>query len=109
MTRWGTGTCLSLYGDGPVNATTEVIARSSRRWPRRALLGLAVLVGVCVLAAAGGYVYIRYRLHQLHHVRVPGIRHEDPGKPENVLVVGSDTRAQLEPGQAQFGARGDVG
>ena len=85
-----------------------------RRWPRAvtvAVLGLAVLV---VVAVAAGYGYARLRIGEVASVHVPGLAPAPPpGRPMNLLVVGSDTRQRLgRQDRGQFGAvqgqRGDV-
>ena len=85
-----------------------------RRWPRAvtvAVLGLAVVV---VVAVAAGYGYARLRIGEVASVHVPGLAPAPPpGRPMNLLVVGSDTRQRLgRQDRGQFGAvqgqRGDV-
>ena len=85
-----------------------------RRWPRAvtvAVLGLAVLV---VVAVAAGYGYARLRIGEVASVHVPGLAPAPPpGRPMNLLVVGSDIRQRLgRQDRGQFGAvqgqRGDV-
>jgi LCP family protein required for cell wall assembly len=84
-------------------------APSPRRWPRRLLIGLNIFVALCVAAAGAGYGYVRYRLGQIHTTTVAGIHPEDPGQPENVLVVGSDSRANLGTADAgHVGTAADV-
>ncbi len=68
--------------------------KSGRKWPKRVIIGVSVLVLIAVLIGVGGYAYVRYRygeikkIHAKHLVKVA-----DPGKPFNILVVGSDTRS----------------
>jgi polyisoprenyl-teichoic acid--peptidoglycan teichoic acid transferase len=65
----------------------QVRARRKRR--RLGLVGL-----VLVLVVAGSTVgYARWRLGQIASVDVPGLHATKPGRPFNVLVVGSDSRA----------------
>jgi polyisoprenyl-teichoic acid--peptidoglycan teichoic acid transferase len=82
-----------------------------RRWLRVALVAALVLVAVAV---AGGYGYARLRVDQVASVHLPGLAPAPPpGRPMNLLVVGSDTRQGLRAqDQGRFGAvtgrRGDV-
>ena len=86
--------------DAPVSEGDPPEGRASgarrRRWPRRLAIGLA---GVVLLAAAGigtGYWYVRHELNSVKHFSNKQTTHlskpAPPGMPENVLLVGSDSR-----------------
>jgi LCP family protein required for cell wall assembly len=81
------------------------------RWLRAATVGALVLAAVAV---AGGYGYARLRVDQVTSVHLPGLAPAPPpGRPMNLLVVGSDTRQGLRgQDRSRFGAvpgrRGDV-
>lgn len=81
-----------------------------RRWPRRLLLGIGAVVAVCALIAGGLYGYGRYRFDQITTVHVPSLG-ESAGAAagaENILLVGSDSRA-VEGNDAQaFGSAQQV-
>jgi LCP family protein required for cell wall assembly len=72
---------------------------------------MAVLMAVAV---AGGYGYARLRVGQVASVHLPGLAPAPPpGRPMNLLVVGSDTRQGLRrQDRGRFGTvqgrRGDV-
>jgi LCP family protein required for cell wall assembly len=68
-----------------------------RRWPRRLLIGLNVFVALCIVAAGTGYLYLRWRFGQINTVSFADgvLSDESAGEPMNVLMVGSDTRANL--------------
>jgi LCP family protein required for cell wall assembly len=68
--------------------------RSAARWPRRTLIGANIVALVALVAAAGGYGYIRYKLSQIPHVIVKNLTGSgaSPGSPENILLIGSDSR-----------------
>jgi LCP family protein required for cell wall assembly len=54
------------------------------------------MVVVVAVAVAGGYGYARLRVDQVPSVHVPGLTPAPPpGRPMNLLVVGSDTRQGL--------------
>jgi polyisoprenyl-teichoic acid--peptidoglycan teichoic acid transferase len=82
-----------------------------RRALAAAIVGMLVVTGVAV---AGGYSYARLRVGQVASVHLPGLSPAPPpGRPMNLLVVGSDTRQGLRhQDQGRFGAvegqRGDV-
>ena len=101
----------------PAHAPRPRVSRAShrrrRRWPRRVLIGLNILVALSLVAVSAVYGYVRFRLGQIHRVTVAGLSigpapggapaaGSPAGPPMNILVVGSDTRAGLANG-AQFG------
>jgi polyisoprenyl-teichoic acid--peptidoglycan teichoic acid transferase len=96
---------------GPVLAGTHRRRAHRRRWLHAAVVGTLVLAGVAV---AGGYSYARLRVGQVASVHLPGLEPAPPpGRPMNLLVVGSDTRQGLRrQDRDRFGAvqgrRGDV-
>jgi polyisoprenyl-teichoic acid--peptidoglycan teichoic acid transferase len=63
----------------------------SRRSRRRRLVIVSLAVVFALLTTTVGYA--RWRLGQIASVTVPGLHAAKPGKPFNVLVVGSDSRA----------------
>jgi len=89
-------------------------ARRARRWPRRLLIGANVFVAVVLLVTAGGYWYLKHQVGRIGVV--PGLcdvlrncGEDDPGQAMNVLLVGSDSRKDLAPGERQFGTESQVG
>jgi polyisoprenyl-teichoic acid--peptidoglycan teichoic acid transferase len=87
--------------------------RRQRRQRRRRVLmvTLVVAVGLAGVVAAGGYGYAHWRFGQIASVDVPGLAAPSPpGKPMVLLVVGSDSRAELDqPGDAaKFGTTQDA-
>jgi LCP family protein required for cell wall assembly len=90
-------------------AGAQHVAGRRRRWPRRVLIVVAVLLVVCVLAVAGGYLYVRAKLDQIPRVDVAGLQPAGSSDPQNILVVGSDSRANESAAAAQhFGSSADV-
>jgi LCP family protein required for cell wall assembly len=74
---------------------------------RRLLVGCSLLLAFLVVATTAGYGYVHYRFGQIRSVKVPGLHKASSGRPFNLLVVGSDSRASLED---KDGSRyGDVG
>jgi LCP family protein required for cell wall assembly len=84
-----------------------------RRWPRRILIALNVLVAFSLVATAGAYGYMKFRLGQVPRLSIAGLRNagdDDPNEPMNVLVVGSDSRKNISKTEAQaFGSERQVG
>ena len=88
----------------------------AHRGLHRLLIGLNIFVGLCVLSAAVGYGYLKFRLGQLDKISfscnvLRNCGNDDPGKPMNVLLVGSDTRSFVKDksDQAKFGNADTVG
>lgn len=80
-----------------------------RRWPRRVLGVITALLIVCCLAVAGGYFYVRGKLDKIPRIAVSGLQPADAGDPQNILVVGSDSRANESAAAAEhFGTASDV-
>jgi LCP family protein required for cell wall assembly len=70
-------------------------------------VGCSLLLVFLVVATTAGYGYVHYRFGQIRSVEVPGLHKSSSGRPFNLLVVGSDSRAGLDD---EGGRRyGDVG
>jgi LCP family protein required for cell wall assembly len=80
--------------------------RKTRRWPHRLLVGSCIFVGICLLAAGGTYGYIVWRLGNVARIRLPNLTADKPGTPMNVLLVGSDSRANLTGQDAKQAGKG---
>ncbi len=74
------------------------------RWRRRSLYALSFVIVLAAIGVGGLYVYANYRFNQIkkvhakHLVAAPAA----PGKPFNLLLVGSDSRCvrlQRHPGE----------
>ncbi len=64
------------------------------RWRRRTLYALSSIVLIAALGAGGLYVYALYRFDQIKKIHAKHLVAEvTPGKPFNLLLVGSDSRA----------------
>jgi LCP family protein required for cell wall assembly len=80
-----------------------------RRWPRRLLMALIALLILGLLAVAGGYFYVRGKLAKIPRIAVANLQPADSGDPQNILVVGSDSRANESAAAAEhFGTATDV-
>ncbi|HEX6674364.1 MAG TPA: LCP family protein [Actinomycetes bacterium] len=86
-------------------------AAPSRRRRLLVLLLVVALVGAA-LVAVGGFGYAHWRFGQIASVDLPGLtKRPKPGAPQVLLVVGSDSRAELDqPGDSsKFGTTQDAG
>ncbi len=87
--------------------------RRKHRWRRRLIYSLSFIVFLAVAGAGGIFLYARYRydeipkIHSKHLVKQAAA----PGKPFNVLLVGSDSRAFVDnPTQVKaFGDEANAG
>lgn len=85
-----------------------------RRWPRRLLVGVNVFVALCLVFAGVTYAYLKWRFGQVDKVALCEVLRncgdDDPGQPMNVLLVGSDSRAEVSAEETeQFGSKTQVG
>jgi LCP family protein required for cell wall assembly len=62
-------------------------------WRTRLLKGLIVFVALCVVVTGAGYVYVRHQLGRIKKVAIPSLVQDQAGSAMNVLLVGSDSRA----------------
>ena len=79
--------------------------RRNRRWIAIGLLGLSGVFTIFV----GGFAYLAFQVHQIRKVSVEGLRPAGSGQPQNILIVGSDSRAGMSAADAQhFGSQAQV-
>ncbi|HEX3620733.1 MAG TPA: LCP family protein [Acidimicrobiales bacterium] len=84
-------------------ARAKVLRQRRRR--RRILIGVTAFTAFCTFLVGVGAVYVQSRLGQIKRVLVPNLAEDAPGAVMNVLLVGSDSRANLDPADAAgFGA-----
>lgn len=85
-----------------------------RRWPRRLLIGLNVFVAFCLVLTGATYAYLKWQYGKVDRIALCEVLRncgdDDPGQPMNVLLVGSDSRREISPEEAeQFGTEALVG
>lgn len=91
--------------------TEPATARRRRSWPQRLLISFNVFVVVGALVCAAGLGYLNLKLSKLHRVTVsqaltsPG---SAPTKPQNYLLVGTDSDAGLAANDPAVQGRGSV-
>ena len=92
-------------------------ASKGRRWPKRAIVGVSILVVLALAGGIGGWLYVNSVLGSIKKVSVPSVTPESSGAPIDILLVGSDSRQFVDTaGQAssfgssstQTGQRSDV-
>lgn len=90
-----------------------VVGPPRRRWPRRILIGLNIVIALCLVATASAYGYLKFRFGQIDRLSIAGLRNagdDDANKPMNVLFVGSDSRKNISKAeQRAFGTEKQVG
>jgi polyisoprenyl-teichoic acid--peptidoglycan teichoic acid transferase len=77
-----------------VSADRAKVLRQRRR-RRRLLIAFTAFTAFCTFWVGVGYVYVQRRLAQINRVNLPALG-VDSGTVMNVLLVGSDSRANLE-------------
>ena len=72
-------------------------------------MAVTVLLALCIVAVAAGYLYVRDKLDQIPRMAVSGLQPAGSGDPQNILIVGSDTRAgESDAAALHFGSTSDV-
>jgi len=57
------------------------------------MIALSCLIVLTATVVVGGFVYANYQFNQIHKIHSKQLRAITPGKPFNILIVGSDSRA----------------
>ena len=80
-----------------------------RRWPRVVLGVIAGLLAIVIIAAGFAYIYVRRKLDHIPRIAVSGLQPVGATDPQNILVAGSDSRANEGADAAKhFGSAADV-
>jgi len=101
---------ISSHQPDPEGPSRDRREAQASRWPRRLLIGANVVVALTLVVAGSVYAYVRYRAAELKTIKLPSLT-ADAGTatPMNILLVGSNTRTGLDPGEAaQFGSASQV-
>lgn len=86
--------------------------RPPKSWPRRILITFNIVLAVVLVAGVAGIGYAKWQFGQIAKIDLGAVLRgeEAAGNDMNVLMVGSDSREELAPGQTkQFGSAGMVG
>jgi LCP family protein required for cell wall assembly len=70
-------------------------AKRRRTWLDWLLLSGVIVVALAIVGITTGYVYVQYRFHQVTKVTVKHLKAAPVGAPFNVLLIGSDSRANF--------------
>src|SRR5205807_616314 len=107
---WNSGSVSKSHATGIPSCASEnnilriqnaIAQRRRRRWPRRVLAVVTLLLILCVLAVDGAYIYVHGKLDKIPRVAVAGLQPARAGDPQNILVVGSDSRVNQSPDAAR--------
>ena len=79
-----------------------------RRRRRRLLIAFTAFTAFCTFTVGLGYAYVQRKLDAIERLELPALG-EDRGSVMNVLLVGSDTRANLEGSVAAGFGKDEVG
>lgn len=72
-----------------------------RRRRRRLLIGFTAFTAVCTFSVGVGFVYVQRKLDQITRLELPALADDADGSVMNVLLVGSDSRANLAASDAR--------
>ncbi len=64
---------------------------------------------MCVGLAGSGYLYLRYQLGRIAKLNIPGLASDDTSSVMNVLLVGSDSRADVQGDLVDATGKGQAG
>jgi LCP family protein required for cell wall assembly len=86
------------------SSTKATRSKPKRTWLDWLLLSGVVVVALALVGITTGYVYVQYRFSQVTKVTVRHLKVAPVGAPFNVLLIGSDSRANFTPAdQAAYG------
>lgn len=91
----------------PVSAARAKVLRQRRR-RRRLLMAFTGFTAMCTFLVGMGYVYVQRKLGQINRLDLPALAEDSPGAVMNVLLVGSDSRANLSGADAAGFGRDQV-
>lgn len=103
---------IDSYKIGATRKRSHVRKSAKRKkWKRRGLIASIIFVVLILVLAGSLYGYVKYMESKIHHVTVKGLRGTtNTAQPENILLVGNNSRCALNGQQAsQFGTCGQVG
>jgi LCP family protein required for cell wall assembly len=92
----------------PVSPERAKVLRQRRR-RRRLLMVFTGFTAMCTFLIGVGFVYVQYRLDQINRLDLPALGEDVEGSIMNVLLVGSDSRANVSESEAAGFGRDVVG
>ena len=82
--------------------------RRQRRRRRRLLIVFTGFTALCTFVVGVGFVYVQRKLDQIKRLELPSLSGDTPGSVMNVLLVGSDSRANVSEAEAAGFGRDQV-
>ena len=90
-----------------LRTTRKKERKRQHRWRRRVIYALSFIIVLAAIGVGGLYVYANYRFNQIKKVHAKHlVAAAPPGKPFNLLLVGSDSRSFVQ-NSTQVKAFGD--
>ncbi len=83
----------------PRSQRQKVLRQRRRR--RRLLVAVTAFTAFCTFFVGLGYVYVQRKLDQIARIKLPSLADDTSGSVMNVLLVGSDSRANLTGADAK--------
>ncbi len=81
-----------------------------KKWKKRSIFSAISVVVLIIVLIGGAFGYALYRYHQIHRVNVVGLKGASSDKPQNILMVGNNSRCALNGQQSgSFGSCSQVG
>jgi len=104
---------VALNAGGPGGRAEAAAARvkvlRQRRRRRRLLIAFTGFTAFCIFFVGLGYVYVQRKLDQINRLELPALSDDLRGSVMNVLLVGSDSRANVNNAEATGFGKDDVG
>ena len=91
----------------PVSPARAKVLRQRRR-RRRLLIAFTGFTALCTFLVGIGYVYVQRKLDQINRLSIPSLGQDSDGGVMNVLLVGSDSRANVRESEAAGFGRDEV-
>ncbi|MDQ4068622.1 MAG: LCP family protein [Actinomycetota bacterium] len=91
----------------PISPARAKVLRQRRR-RRRMIIGVTALLVVLNLLVGSGFVYVQHRLGQIKRLDLPALGGDRRGAVMNVLLVGSDSRANIAGSEASGFGKDEV-
>jgi LCP family protein required for cell wall assembly len=95
-------------GAGGAGGGKKKKKKSKHPWLDRVLLAGVIVVALALLGVGSGYAYLQFRFNQVTKVTVKHLKVAPVGQPFNVLLIGSDSRADESASDAAHFGEADV-
>ena len=85
---------------GPIVSPARAKVLRQRRRRRRILIGFTGFLVIANVLVGSGFLYVQHKLGQIRRLDLPALAGDRPGAVMNVLLVGSDSRANVSSAEA---------